>query len=471
MKWLHTYSWLSYSESLNGGLCIPCVFHLKMNHNQVGKFVTSPMIKFKDAIADLRKHESTIYHKNSLEDNSRFIAVMENKKQSAIMQVNNYISKQIECNRAKLKSILDIIILCGRQNISLRGHNEYSTDPNSNLGNFNALLNLCMNSGNDILKEHLLMCNKNAKYTSKTTQNELIFECGEYIKERIIDDIKKAKYFSVLADETTDVSNTEQMALAIRYFNGKCITEKFISFIECENLSGESIANLIMDTLTKAELNLENLRGQGYDGAGNMSGKVKGASSIILNKYPKATYVHCRSHVLNLSIVNACKMPLIQNMMGILLEICIFFKYSAKRQGLLEENITTICVESSKKKLINLCKTRWIARHDALRVFIELYQAILETMLDIYEDKSWNSESVTKANGLYNSMINSQFIMSLIVCNNSLNFKENLTTTLQSRSIDAYKANKDIQSVIKGIQVCRDNIDEVQLEWDEEASH
>ena len=30
------------------------------------------------------------------------------------------------------------------------------------------------------------MCSKNSKYTSKTTQNELIFECGEYIKERII---------------------------------------------------------------------------------------------------------------------------------------------------------------------------------------------------------------------------------------------------------------------------------------------
>ena len=32
-------------------------------------------------------------------------------------------------------------------------------------------------------------------------------------------------------------------------------------------------------------------------------------------------------------------------------------------------------------------------------------------------------------------------------------------------------ATQDIQSVIKGIQVCRDNIDEVQLEWNEEASH
>ena len=48
---------------------------------------------------------------------------------------------------------------------------------------------------------------------------------------------------------------------------------------------------------------------------------------------------------------------------------------------------------------------------------------------------------------------------------------ENLTTALLSKSIDAYKANQDIKSIIKVIQVCRDNIDEVQLEWNEEASH
>ena len=59
-KLLHTR--LFYGESLNIGLYIPCVFHLKMYHNQVGKCVTSSTIKFKDAIADLRKHESTIYH-------------------------------------------------------------------------------------------------------------------------------------------------------------------------------------------------------------------------------------------------------------------------------------------------------------------------------------------------------------------------------------------------------------------------
>ena len=68
-------------------------------------------------------------------------------------------------------------------------------------------------------------------------------------------------------------------------------------------------------------------------------------------------------------------------------------------------------------------------------------------MLDIYEDKTWNLESITKTNSLYNSMISTQFIMSLIVCNNSLNFIDNLITALQSRAIDAYKANQDIHSV------------------------
>ena len=88
MKWLHTYSWLSYNESLNGRLYIPCFFHLKMNHNQVGKCVTSSMIKFKNAIADLRKHESTIYHNNSLKENSRFITVIENKKHASAISYN-----------------------------------------------------------------------------------------------------------------------------------------------------------------------------------------------------------------------------------------------------------------------------------------------------------------------------------------------------------------------------------------------
>ena len=85
---------------------------------------------------------------------------------------------------------------------------------------------------------------------------------------------------------------------------------------------------------------------------------------------------------------------------GQILEIYIFFKYSAKRQSSLEENI---------KIYLNIKQI--YARHDALRVFIELYQAILVIILYIYEDNTWNSESIITANSLYNSMSNTQCIM------------------------------------------------------------
>ena len=46
--------------------------------------------------------------------------------------------------------------------------------------------------------------------------------------------------------------------------------------------------------------------GQSYDGAGNMAGSIKGAAARIKALYPLATYVHCSSHQLNLSVMKAC---------------------------------------------------------------------------------------------------------------------------------------------------------------------
>ena len=81
--------------------------------------------------------------------------------------------------------------------------------------------------------------------------------------------------------------------------------------------SGQAIADQIKFTLEKLTLDLNDLRGQGYDGAGNMSGKYRGAAAIIQHDYPKALYVHCVSHVLNLCIVAASSIQAIRNMYGV----------------------------------------------------------------------------------------------------------------------------------------------------------
>ena len=42
------------------------------------------------------------------------------------------------------------------------------------------------------------------------------------------------------------------------------------------------------------------IRGQGYDGASNMSGKNNGLQAKVIAEYPKALYLYCLDHQLNL---------------------------------------------------------------------------------------------------------------------------------------------------------------------------
>ena len=70
------------------------------------------------------------------------------------------------------------------------------------------------------------------------------------------------------------------------------IREEFLEFV----LWTRAIADKIKFTLEKHTLDLNDLRGQGYDGPGNMSGKYGGNAAIFQHDYPEALYIHCVSH-------------------------------------------------------------------------------------------------------------------------------------------------------------------------------
>ena len=89
-----------------------------------------------------------------------------------------------------------------------------------------------------------------------------------------------------------------------------------MDFVECdEGISGEAIAQKIKTNLQGYSLDLQHLRGQGYDGGGNMAGTVKWAAALITAEYPLALYLHCASHCLNLAIVKSTTITSVRNMM------------------------------------------------------------------------------------------------------------------------------------------------------------
>ena len=104
-----------------------------------------------------------------------------------------------------------------------------------------------------------------------------------------------------MLDETSDSATHEQLSVCVRYVNKECeVCEQFIGFLQLKQMDAQSIFNVIMHCLT----NLSGFVGLGFDGASVMSGK-KGVQKLIRDICPWETYVHCCSHVLNLSVAGA----------------------------------------------------------------------------------------------------------------------------------------------------------------------
>lgn len=96
---------------------------------------------------------------------------------------------RVAINRERLKSIVNTIVLCGRQNIPLRGHYDSGTDvekhTSANHGNFWALLKFRVEAGD------YHCCKKCHLYTSADIQNQIITILGDHIREQIIQNVKK----------------------------------------------------------------------------------------------------------------------------------------------------------------------------------------------------------------------------------------------------------------------------------------
>ena len=134
----------------------------------------------------------------------------------------------------------------------------------SRSGNFHALLQFRIDAGDSVLKQHLQTASKNVKYTSKTIQNDMINVCGRLIQDKILCEVKQARFFSIIADEATDVANTEQLSISIRFVDESgAPCERFLCFHACETgLTGKAIANNIIAKLVEWQLEPEFLRGQ-----------------------------------------------------------------------------------------------------------------------------------------------------------------------------------------------------------------
>ena len=285
---------------------------------------------------------------------------------------------------------------------------------------------------------------RTATYISKTTQNELISCIGQHMVQSLVQRVRCARFFSVLADETTDAGRKEQLSISLRFVEEGKLHEEFLCFTEVTDLTGRGLGFTIMDEMRTRDLDLENLVGQGYDGASAMSGAFNGAHAVICAEYPLATYVHCSNHVLNLCLSHGSREQAVRNAMGILSSAANFFSHSSKRTALLETIVTNQTPDSNKKRLLQLCETRWVERHDAVLTFVELFSPLVTCLTCLDLDK----DTATSAQMILNSISRPEFIVATSVMHEVLAVTKPLSVQLQKVGIDLIKAMSLVDETI-----------------------
>ena len=393
--------------------------------------------------------------------------------------------QQCSDNKEVLRQIILAVEFLAKQGLPLRGHRDDVVEfarEDSNRGNFVAVLQLLAKS-NSALQRHLLFAKRNQKYTSKTIQNEIIHIYADCIRQSLTANLRDGQLpFAIIADEATDPhANQEVLSVCLRFVDiqasgGPQIREFLLDFVDLERATAVTISKKILECLSKSPVSLNsiNIRGQAYDGAAVMSSEIAGVQAKIKETAPLAIFTHCFSHCLNLSIAATSKVQEVRNLIN---DVYKFLSNSPKRQRMFELTLEKYLPKSARKKLLGLCKTRWVERHTCFEVFREMYEALV-TFFDAIvspheypeltvEDNKWNwdRESISRAQGMRAALSSFKTIAVFITTKNVLDSVKALAAKLQERNQDIAEAYATVSQSIEEIQTMRNNIDTVFGAW------
>ncbi|KAJ8885438.1 hypothetical protein PR048_011635 [Dryococelus australis] len=255
-------------------------------------------------------------------------------------------------------------------------------------------------------------------YSFPEYQNDLIYVNTLRILRCITEKAKEAGFYSIMADETKDVSKMEQLAILIRY--------RAIGLHHLKYCSEYNISNAIFSLLSEQGLDEKYCVGQCYNGVNVMSGWANGVQARVKHQAPHAIYFYCHAHHLNLVLVHS---------LSVIDETNNFF---------------LPCKQSTA--------SYQIAQFDIMSKILKNFEAILIVLDEGMEDRA---ESI----GIRAQMEQQRFIFLLYALELVIGITYSLAQQLQSKEIDfvaagfLIKSTKEELATIRSSEKC-DELDE-----------
>ncbi|CAG9792674.1 unnamed protein product [Diatraea saccharalis] len=202
----------------------------------------------------------------------------------------------------------------------------------------------------------------------RTKCSYIIKNClSPHFKHDLKQDIGSGK-FSLLLDESTDISITKYLGLVIIYYSlkAKKITTSFLKLAPLTECTADGIVSALKDTLIEFGLDCKNMSGIGTDNASVMTGINNGVHAKLKTDIPGLVLARCVCHSIQLAVSHDSEGTIPRNLEFMISETYNWFSQSSTRQAEYRELYKTINEGHDPLKIVRACQTRWLSIHSAV---------------------------------------------------------------------------------------------------------